>query len=502
MFNTKTSNLELSDSLAIPDPFVMVIFGVTGDLAQNKLVPSLFSLYRQKLLPGKFSIIGFSRRELIDEELRDFFDALKDNQGWAEFAKHLSYQQGLFEEEKGYLELIEKLNQFDEQLGVCATRLFYLATPPIYYNSILGYLDTTQLSEGCGHGSNKWTRLIVEKPFGEDLDTARALDKTCSLTFEERQIFRIDHYLGKETVQNMLAFRFANGIFEPTWNRNYLDHVQITWAEKRGIEGRGEFFDRTGLLRDIAQNHLMQLVAAVTMEPPVSFLKESIRDARTAAIKSIRCIEPEEVSQFIVRGQYQGYRNDKDVNPDSSTETFFAVKLFVDSPRFEGVPFYIRAGKKMPRDVVEISLIFKNTCPILFKEYGCPEIGNVLTIRIQPDEGISIRFIAKKPGVKPALKTVSMKFAYEGEFEGEIADAYEKILLDIFRGDQTLCSRSDELDYSWELMTKVLKGWSGKSAPPLYSYKTGEWGPEAANDLIKSDGRIWLPIGKKSSFRI
>jgi glucose-6-phosphate 1-dehydrogenase len=492
MKNLLESKEKVAEPLSVRDPFVMVIFGVTGDLTQNKLMPSLLSLFKQKLLPEEFLIIGFSRRNLSSEELRDYFPTLKNQEGWVDFARHLVYQQGLFEEEQGYLSLIDKLKDYDNKIGACAIRLFYLATPPANYNAILGFLDTTELSQGCGQGSNQWTRLIVEKPFGEDLDTARALDKTCSLMFEERQIFRIDHYLGKETVQNMLAFRFANGIFEPTWNKNYIDHVQITWAERRGIEGRGKFFDGTGLLRDIAQNHLMQLVAAVAMEPPTSFLKEEIRDARTAAIKSIRCIEPDEVSQFVVRGQYEGYREEKDVASDSNTETFVAIKSFVDTPRFEGVPFYIRAGKKMPEDVVEISLTFRQTCQVLFEEFGCPEIGNVLTIRIQPDEGISMRFIAKKPGVKLALKTVNMKFSYKDEFEGKITDAYERILLDIFKGDQTLCSRSDELDYSWELMTKVLKGWSVKSAPELFSYKPGEWGPGEASDLIEKDGRHWL----------
>ncbi len=381
------SNEQAFESIGISMPFVMVIFGVTGDLSQNKLIPSLFSLFKQKLLPEEFSIIGFSRREMSDEELRGYFVKFKGEKGWDDFARHLIYQKGMFEEEQGYLSLIDKLKEYDKKIGDCAIRLFYLATPPSNYQAILGFLDKTKLSKGCGQGSNKWTRVIVEKPFGRDLETARALDKACSLIFEEKQIFRVDHYLGKETVQNMLAFRFANGIFEPAWNNNYIDHVQITWAEKKGIEERGRFFDGIGLLRDIAQNHLMQLIAAVAMEPPKSFVKEEIRDARTAAIQSIRLIEPDEVSKYVVRGQYEGYQNEKDVAPDSNTETFVAIKFFVDTPRFEGVPFYLRAGKKMPEDIVEISLVFKQTCHILFEEYGCPEIGNVLTIRIQPDEG-------------------------------------------------------------------------------------------------------------------
>jgi glucose-6-phosphate 1-dehydrogenase len=481
-----------SESAAVSAPFSMVIFGVTGDLTQNKLMPSLFSLFRQGLLPEEFSIIGFSRREISDEELRNYFVKLKELEGWADFASHLTYQKGIFEEEEGYLALIDKLKEFDRKIGICATRMLYLATPPGNYEAILDYLDRTELSKGCGQGSNQWTRLIVEKPFGSDLETARSLDKTCSLIFEERQIFRVDHYLGKETVQNMLAFRFANGIFEPVWNNNCIDHVQITWAEKKGIDERGKFFDATGLLRDIAQNNLMQLMAAVAMEPPKSFVKEEIRDARAGAIQSIRLIEPDEVARYTIRGQYEDYKKERDVNPDSQTETFLAVKFFVDSPRFKGVPFYIRAGKKMPEDLVEISIVFNQACHLLFEEYGCPEIGNVLTIRIQPDEGISMRFIAKKPGVKLALKAVSMKFSYKEDFEGKIADAYEKILLDIFKGDQTLCNRSDELDCSWEIVTRILEGWKGKSAPELLSYEAGQWGPREADDFIKKDGRNWL----------
>jgi glucose-6-phosphate 1-dehydrogenase len=492
MKNMAMSNVESSASMTISAPFAMVIFGVTGDLSQNKLLPALFSLFKQKLLPEEFSIIGFSRREMSSEELKNFFIKLKNIEGWEDFASHLIYQQGMFEEEQGYLALIDKLKQFDSKIGDCAIRLFYLATPPANYDVILGYLDKTQLSKGCDQGSNKWTRVIVEKPFGRDLETAKALDKTCSLLFEEKQIFRVDHYLGKETVQNMLTFRFANGIFDPAWNKNYIDHVQISWGEKKGIEQRGKFFDGIGLLRDIAQNHLMQLVAAVAMEPPRSYIKEVIRDARAAAIQSIRLIEPDQVSQYVIRGQYEGYRDEKDVVPDSDTETFVAAKFFVDTPRFAGVPFYIRAGKKTPVDIVEISIFFKQICHVLFKEYGCPEIGNVLTIRIQPDEGISVQFIAKKPGVKLALKTVSMKFSYKEEFEEKVTEAYERILVDIFKGDQTLCSRSDELGHSWELITKILEGWSGPGAPRVLSYKPGKWGPKEADDLINKDGRKWL----------
>ena len=476
--------------LAPSAPFVMVIFGATGDLAQNKLMPSLFSLFRQKLLPEEFSIVGFSRREMSDQELRDFFVRLKAEPGWNDFAAHLVYQRGIFEEEQGYLELIDKLARFDERAEGQAIMVFYLATPPSNYEVILEHIERVLLPSE--KGNNQRTRVVVEKPFGEDLETARALDKTCSLKFEEEQIYRVDHYLGKETVQNMLAFRFANAVFEPAWNRKYIDHVQITWSEKKGVEGRGKVFDGMGLLRDIAQNHLMQLIAAVAMEPPDSFVRENVRDARANVIRAIRAIEPNEVARYTVRGQYASYGGEKGVAPGSTTETFVALRLFVDTPRFMGVPFYVRAGKKLPKDVVEISIFFIQTCHVLFKEYGCPEIGNVITIRIQPDEGISVRFVAKQPGVKLALRTSTMTFSYKEGFEEQIADAYERILLDIFRGDQTHCSRSDELDHSWEVITKILEGWSMKTAPTLVEYDATDWGPKEADELIERDGRSWL----------
>jgi glucose-6-phosphate 1-dehydrogenase len=373
-------------------------------------------------------------------------------------------------------------------------RLFYLATPPQYYETILDFMEKTKLSQGYGQGSEKWTRVIIEKPFGKDLETAIALDKKLARTFEESQIFRVDHYLGKETVQNMISFRFANGIFEPVWNNKFIDHIQITFAEKKGIEGRGKFFDGVGILRDVAQNHLMQLVAAVAMEQPASFEREAIRDVRAKVIKAIRPISPEEVSKLTVRGQYDGYTKEKDVDSNSKSETFAALKLFVETERFKGVPFYLRAGKMMPKDSVYISIVFIQTCHILFKEYGCPEIGNVLTIKIQPEEGIGLKVIAKKPGEKVALGTVNMKFSYEEEFGGKGMDAYEKILLDIFAGDQMLFNRSDELESSWGFITKILQGWEreNKKSFKISQYEKGSWGPKEAFDLIEKDNRKWI----------
>ncbi|MDP2638536.1 MAG: glucose-6-phosphate dehydrogenase [Candidatus Levybacteria bacterium] len=472
-------------------PFIMIIFGATGDLAKNKLLPSLFSLFKQKILPGDFQIVGFSRRNLTNDEFANSFANLISEKEWQDFSKHLVYQKGEFEKKEGYKNLIDKLNEFDKKMGACITRFFYLATPPIHYEAILNFLQNTKLSEGCGQGSNKWTRLVIEKPFGKDLDTAIALDKKLSEIFEEKQIFRVDHYLGKETVQNILAFRFANGIFDPVWNKNYLDHVQITFAEKKGIEGRGNFFDGVGILRDVGQNHLMQLIAAVAMEQPRSFSKEGLRDERAKVIKALRCIEEDEVNKYVVRGRYKSYKTEKNVLSGSATETFVGMKFFLNTPRLENIPFYVRAGKKMPKNTVEISLVFRQTCHILFKEYGCPEIGNVLTIKIQPDEGISIRMIAKKPGTKLALETVNMDFTYEEAFKTKGTEAYEKILLDIFAGDQMLFNRSDELSSSWEFITKILNGWKTQKSQ-MTTYEEGSWGPKEANELIEKDGRKWI----------
>ncbi len=472
-------------------PFVMVIFGATGDLMRSKLMPALFGLFKNDSLPQDFYIFGFSRREISDEEFYELFPKLHNDPSWSEFVKHIHYQQGTFEDAKGYNELIDKLAKIDKKTGACVTRLFYLATPPDNYEVILDNLQGTKLAEGCGQGSNKWTRIIIEKPFGKDLETAIHLDKKLSDIFEERQIFRVDHYLGKENVQNMLAFRFANGIFEPVWNNEFIDHIQVTLNEKNGIGSRGKFFDGVGNLRDVAQNHLLQLIAAVTMEQPKSFMKEDVRDSRAHAIQSIECIQPDKVAQQVVRGQYSSYKNEKNVDPGSDTETFVAMKFFIDTPRMKGIPIYARSGKKMKEDIVEISVVFKQTCHILFKEYGCPEIGNVITIRIQPDEGITMRFIAKKPGGALALEPVQMKFSYQEGFGNKGLDAYEKILFDILSGEQILFNRTDELMSSWKFITTILDGWE-QFHPPLLVYDDESWGPKEADELIEKDGRKWL----------
>ncbi|HSD98104.1 MAG TPA: glucose-6-phosphate dehydrogenase [Patescibacteria group bacterium] len=472
-------------------PFIFILFGATGDLAKNKLIPSLFTLFKKKKLPENFYIFGFGRREITDTDFAAFFPEFALDSLWTDFAKHLQYQQGFFDEANGYMQLVEKLQKIDKQMGACVTRIFYLATPPNNYDAILDNLVSSRLSEGCGQGSSKWTRIAIEKPFGKDLQTAKALDEKLAKNFEERQIFRVDHYLGKETLQNLLVFRFANGIFDPIWNKEYIDHVQITWNEKKGIGTRGKFFDGVGMLRDVGQNHLMQLIAAVAMEMPRSFSREGVRDARSQAIKNISCIEPDEVASRVVRGQYKGYLDEKNVASNSSTETFVAMKFFVNSERFAHIPFYVRAGKAMGDNSVQIHIVFKQTCHILFKEIGCPEEGNVLTIRIQPNEGISLKIIAKTPSTHLSLQPVDMHFTYNESFGTKGSDAYEKILTDIMTGDQMLFNRSDELEASWTFIEKIIKGWE-KSGEKITSYAVGSARPDAADALIEKDGRKWI----------
>ncbi len=448
------------------------------------------------MLPEQFFIIGFSRRDFTDDAYRDTIckDMAVDKEECEEFLKHVSYQQGFFDEAGGYNALIEKLNNLDAQFKASLMRIFYLATPPDNYENILTFLEMTGLSEGRKRESGRWTRIAIEKPFGKDLITAQNLDKKLATIFDEEQIFRVDHYLGKETVQNMIAFRFANGIFEPVWNRHYIDHVQITWAEEKGVGTRGKFFEGVGMLRDVAQNHLMQLIATVVMEQPRSFAREAIRDARAQAIKSLRCFD-EYVQTSVIRGQYESYTHEKDVLKNSNTETFVGMKLAVDTGRFSDVPFFVRAGKKLTKNSVRISIIFKQTYHRLFKEFGLRERPNILTIHIQPDEGISLRLLMKKPGNIPTFSPVEMKLSYEQEFGKRNYDAYEKILLDIFTGDQMLFNRSDELSSSWEFITTILQGWEEENKNKKWKiplYKDGSKGPHEADALIEKDARKWM----------
>lgn len=496
-------------------PLVMVIFGATGDLMHRKLMPALYHLIRDGAISKDIYIVGVGRREITSDQFREMMagavqDAFRnefDLPLWSNIIQRMHYSQGKFEEKALYENLTALLQGFDTESRACIPRFFYLATPPQHYETILTHLSQSKLSEGCGQGTSLYTRVLIEKPFGKDLDTARSLDRLLGSIFEERQIYRIDHYLGKETVQNILSFRFANGMFEPTWNKDFIDHIQITVAEDEGVGKRGEFYDGVGALRDVVQNHMLEMLSIVAMDQPRAFDPQSIRNRRVAVTQAIRCIKPSEVSRYVVRGQYDGYTREAKVNPKSVTETFVALKLELDTPRWRGVPFYLRTGKVLEKKVTEISIHYKKpkVCTsdsdtlegqvCLFPE---PDVmRNVLSIRIDPDEGIALRLMAKKPGFGMKLSSVEMDFTYAESFAGDAQPmAYERLLLDAIRGDQTLFSRTDEIDSSWTFVTKILNGWEKyKEKAPLYSYTRGTWGPSQADALIKQDGRRWYLEG-------
>jgi glucose-6-phosphate 1-dehydrogenase len=488
-------------------PLVMVIFGATGDLMNRKLMPALYHLIQDGALSRDLFIVGVGRRAITTDQFRELMarsvqDAYPKeyNQGlWEKIISHMHYSQGKFEDKKLYGELVSLLETFDKEFNACVPRFFYLATPPEHYETIINHLHESKLSEGCGQGTTLYTKVLIEKPFGKDLKTAKKLDELLGKTFEERQIYRIDHYLGKETVQNILSFRFANGIFEPTWNRNFIDHIQITLAEDVGVGTRGEFYDGVGAIRDVVQNHMLEMMALIAMDQPKAFDAQSIRDER---VKMIQAIESKGVGKAVVRGQYAGYQKEKNVNASSATETFVALKLILDTPRWKGVPFYIRTGKHLTKKVTEISIHYKKpaVCRMdpkdpskqvcLFPE---PDVmRNVLAIRVEPDEGIALRLMAKKPGFTMKLSPVEMDFTYKQSFATlSQPTAYERLLLDAIRGDQTLFARTDGIDASWTFVTKILHAWS-KGKSHVYEYALGTWGPKEAQDLIENDGRHWF----------
>lgn len=496
----------------LSSPFVMVIFGATGDLTQRKLLPALFHLFLKKVLPEHFFIVGFSRREYAGDDFKDFLkDALKkydtkhifNEKAWAEFSGKIYYQSGHFDEKQGYLELIDKLAEFDAYIKACVPRYFYLATPPQNYSSILTYLHQTKLAEGCGQGSDKWTKVMIEKPFGRSLTDAQNLDKLLARVFKEEQIYRIDHYLGKETVQNILAFRYGNTMFDSIWNRQFIDHVQITIAEILGVETRGNFYEGVGALRDMAQSHLLELMASIAMKPQ-SATSEGVRDARAKIIKAINFIKPDDVSEKTVRGQYGAgrveirprvsqtvidYRKEPNVAPGSNTETFVALKLTLSDPRWEGVPFYLRTGKRLAKKATGISVVFKEPRLDLFATKQFHKT-NILNFRIEPNEGIEMQMLAKKVGLNTEFETIPLSFTYQKE--RELPDAYERILLDAMRGDQMLFTRTDEVEAEWKFISKIAEGWWYQGDPHFPNYKAGTWGPEKAAELIAKDGREWL----------
>ena len=466
-------------------PTILVIFGITGDLSQRKLIPALFDLYVKGFLPKIFYMVGFSRRGLQDKEFKEFVSsAINKNQHQhkgediEKFLGHISYVSGLFDNVKDYQVLAEKLIEVDKEVGVCSNKLFYLAVPPSMYENIFQNLADSGLTIPCG-GEKGWTRVLVEKPFGRDLHSAQQLDKKLGLLFKEEQIFRIDHYLAKETVQNLLAFRFSNVLFEPIWSNKYIEKVEIKLWETLGIGTRGSFYEDVGALRDVGQNHMLQMLALVTMENPQVLEVSRIRKERAKVLKELQSINGNKLSQHIIRGQYEGYKTEKSVSPQSETETYFKIEAYIDNKRWEGVPFYLESGKKMKETKTEVTVYFKKTdsclCPPQFEQHH----QNILTFRVQPDEGISIIFWAKKPGFDMELEPKNLSFLYkDSENVSKLPDAYERILFDCIRGDQTLFTSTEEVAVAWQFITPILENW-GKTK--IYEYKKGSEGPEVNN---------------------
>ncbi|MBI5613997.1 glucose-6-phosphate dehydrogenase [Candidatus Gottesmanbacteria bacterium] len=489
-------------------PIILVIFGATGDLMQRKLVPAMYRLLKRKDI-GRIHLVAVGRRSLSKSDFCTFlYDALKKNVLqideilWKQIEEDISYIEGHFEDEKTYAAIKILVAKADDAYKACVPRYFYLATPPVHYETILKKLAESGLSEGCvtsniqqKRGENigiNSTKILIEKPFGNDLSTARSLEKLLSSIFQEQQIYRIDHYLGKETVQNILALRFANGIFDPTWNSEFIDHVQIALAESDGVGDRGAFYDGVGALRDVVQNHMFEMLAVTAMEQPHAFTADSIRDARIEVLKHILPVD--DAMGQTVRGQYQGYLLEKQIARDSKTETFFAGKFLVDTPRWNGVPFYLRTGKKLKTKVTEISLHYKK--PVCTGDvcFFRPDdvMRNVLSLRIQPDEGITLRLMVKEPGFGMRVTPTKMEFCYAQAFGSTVSpEPYERLLLDALRGDQTLFARTDGIDASWSLVTGILNAWEF-SNQSLCSYKGGTWGPKESDDFIQKDGRAWF----------
>jgi glucose-6-phosphate 1-dehydrogenase len=502
MENPLRSGLRIERTAA---PCAVVIFGASGDLTKRKLIPALYSLMRQNLLPSNFYILGAARTEMSDDDFRsamreavqEFSDEGSDDETlWQNFAKRLHYAAVSPDQPATGEKLSRRLDQMDGEWATGKNRLFYLATPPSSFSPFIRLLAAS----GMNRSDSGWTRIIVEKPFGRDYESARALNREILEVFREEQIFRIDHYLGKETVQNIMVLRFANGIFEPLWNQRYIDHIQITAAENIGVENRGSYYEQAGAFRDMIQNHMMQLLTLVAMEPPVAMEAESVRDEKTKVLRAIRPIQKQDVPQFAFRGQYKegaiegeavsGYQQEQNVNPNSRTETFAAVKFFIDNWRWADVPFYLRSGKRLPKRVTEIAIQYKKVPHLLFANDGDQIQPNFLIVRIQPDEGISLKFGAKLPGQQIRIRQVSMDFQYGTSFGKRSPEAYERLLLDAMVGDSTLYARGDFVELSWKLVMPILDAWK-ESDSPLPTYAAGSWGPEEADQFIEKDGRRW-----------
>src|SRR6266436_8109198 len=491
------------------EPCIIVILGASGDLTKRKLVPALYRLVQQRLIPAEFAIVGGARSEISNEEFRDAMKAAViefsedkhvDDKVWNSFAQSLYYLPLDIRSDADFKRLGDLLAKIDAEKHTQGNRLFYLSVAPHLYADAVYKLGAAGLAEPSG---DSWVRVIIEKPFGSDLESARLLNKQIHEHLDESQIYRIDHYLGKETVQNLLAFRFANGIFEPIWNRQHIDHVQITNAEAVGVEGRGGYYEGAGVVRDMIQNHVFQVLSLVAMEPPAHLGSEAVRDEKVKAMTAARVFTPERVQAECVRGQYgpgsiggkpvPGYRQEQDVAPDSTTETFAMLTMYFDNWRWAGVPFYIRSGKRLPKRVTEIAIQFQAAPHQLFgadvMEHVTP---NQLIIRIQPDEGITLRFAAKVPGQITHIRDVNMDFRYGSSFGVQLAEAYERLLLDCILGDSTLYARKDMTERGWEIVMPILNEWAATRGEVSFpNYEAGTWGPQAADELLESHGRRW-----------
>jgi len=487
------------------DPFTMVIFGGTGDLSKRKLLPTLFHLCKDQELPEEFTIISFAStkrsdkdyRELVRESIVKYGNESPDSDCWEKFSQHLYYVQGRFDEKEGYERLSRRLEELAPWHKGERTVIYYLAAPPDFLNDIVENLSLYGLNTRYN------SRIIVEKPFGNDRRSAIELNRLIAKSFREEQIYRIDHYLGKETVQNILFFRFANSIFEPLWNRRYIDHVQITVAESIGIENRARFYDRAGVIRDIVQNHMMQLLTLVAMEPPIGFEADHIRDEKVKVLKSLRPMSEDYIDRFTVRGQYGdgeidgkkvvGYRQENNIPPDSNTPTFFAGKFFIDTWRWADVPFYLRTGKRLKKRITEISIHFKQPPLRLFETTCETREPNILVLGIQPREAIELHIGVKHPGIGNQLYPVHLGFDYGRDLRGEVhfPMAYEKLLLDCMKGDQTLFARQDGIEAMWAVVDPIIQRWEEVPPPEFPNYPAGSWGPKEADDLLQQDGRMW-----------
>jgi glucose-6-phosphate 1-dehydrogenase len=499
---------QLSNPLALgldrgrrPPPSVLVVFGASGDLTARKLMPAVASLERRRLLPSGFAVLGVARSHLSDDDFRArMAEAVPDGgPGWAELVKRFRYVAGDYGSSETMARLRAALEEVERDQGTAGNRIFYLATVPDVFEPIASALGAAGLNQPVAPGAA--TRLVIEKPFGRDLASAGRLDEALHGSFDESQIYRIDHYLGKETVQNVLALRFANAIFEPIWDRRYLEHVQITVAESLGVEHRGGFYESAGALRDIVQNHVMQVLALTLMEPPASIDAQGIRDEKVKALRAVKILAVDQVATDVVRGQYDagwsegrpvpGYREEEGVDPHSRTETYVAMKLEVDNWRWAGVPIYVRTGKRLPKRVTEVALQFQRVPHLPFGADESRDLHpNALILRIQPDEGISLRFGAKVPGQAFQVRDVLMDFSYGAAFLEEAPDAYERLLLDAMIGDPTLFIRSDEVIQAWCIVEPLLTAWAEKDAP-LARYPAGTWGPRQADQLLAREGRRW-----------